>query len=142
MHAVTRYEPKMDKVMRLHSVTSTIENGFVYLPEKAAWLGEFLHEMTSFPKGRFDDQCDSVSQALDWVKSGFCSNGFMKWLENETSKAKSKVSAGGAFDQCPSCQSTEVSNIGPQKRCLECGNQWGRSKQDFHWPTKKVFTSR
>lgn len=34
LHAVTRYEPKMDKVMRLHSVTSTIENGFVYLPDK------------------------------------------------------------------------------------------------------------
>ena len=68
MHAVKRYEPTMDKVMRMHSVTSTIENGFVYLPEKAAWLGEFLHELTTFPKGKYDDQADSVSQALSWFK--------------------------------------------------------------------------
>jgi predicted phage terminase large subunit-like protein len=35
VHGVTRYEPTMDKVMRMHSVTSTIENGFVYVPTEA-----------------------------------------------------------------------------------------------------------
>jgi predicted phage terminase large subunit-like protein len=35
MHAIKSYEPAMDKIMRLHSVTSTIENGFVHLPDKA-----------------------------------------------------------------------------------------------------------
>lgn len=67
LHGVTRYEPKMDKVMRMHSVSSTIENGFVYLPEKADWLPAYLHEMCVFPKGKSDDQVDSTSQALDWV---------------------------------------------------------------------------
>jgi phage terminase large subunit-like protein len=38
LHAVTRYEPKMDKIMRLHSVTSTIENGFVLFPTKPTSL--------------------------------------------------------------------------------------------------------
>ena len=38
LHGVTRYEPKMDKIMRMHSVTSTIENGFVHLPDKAPGL--------------------------------------------------------------------------------------------------------
>jgi phage terminase large subunit-like protein len=38
VHGVTRYEPTMDKVMRLHSVTSTLEHGFVYLPDEADWL--------------------------------------------------------------------------------------------------------
>ena len=38
VYGVTRYEPTMDKIMRLNSVTSTIENGFVHLPDKAAWL--------------------------------------------------------------------------------------------------------
>ena len=33
--------------------------------------------MASFPKGKFDDQCDSTSQALDWLKNGYNSNGFM-----------------------------------------------------------------
>jgi predicted phage terminase large subunit-like protein len=68
VHGVTRYGPKMEKVMRMHSVTSTIENGFVHIPEQASWLAEYLHEMTVFPKGRFDDQVDSTSQALDWAK--------------------------------------------------------------------------
>jgi hypothetical protein len=36
--------------MRVHSSSSTIENGFVYLPEKAEWLGEYLHEFRLFPK--------------------------------------------------------------------------------------------
>ena len=68
MHKVTKYAPDGDKVMRMHSVTSTMENGFVYLPEKAPWLGEYVHELASFPKGRYDDQADSTSQALDWFK--------------------------------------------------------------------------
>jgi hypothetical protein len=61
----------MDKVMRLHAVSSTIENGFVHLPEKAEWLPEYLHELTTFPKGKHDDQADSTSQALDWVRQGY-----------------------------------------------------------------------
>ena len=70
MHAIKKYEPTMDKIMRMHSVTSTMENAFVHLPDKAAWLGEYLHELTSFPKGKYDDQTDSTSQALDWFKRG------------------------------------------------------------------------
>jgi predicted phage terminase large subunit-like protein len=71
VHGIRRYEPTMDKVMRLHTVSSTIENGFVHLPEKAEWLPEYLHELTTFPKGKHDDQADSTSQALDWVRQGY-----------------------------------------------------------------------
>ena len=69
MHAIRKYEPSMDKTMRMHSVTNMIENGFVYLPDKAAWLPEYLYEVTTFPEGKYDDQADSTSQALDWFKS-------------------------------------------------------------------------
>jgi predicted phage terminase large subunit-like protein len=71
VHGIQRYEPKMDKVMRMHSVSSTIENGFVYLPEKAEWLPQYLHELSTFPKGKHDDQADSTSQALDWIRQGY-----------------------------------------------------------------------
>jgi predicted phage terminase large subunit-like protein len=67
-YAVKKYEPTMDKIMRMHSVTSVIENGFAHVPYKAPWLAEYLHELTTFPKGKFDDQADSTSQALDWFK--------------------------------------------------------------------------
>ncbi len=68
VHGIARYVPKMDKVLRLHSVTNTIENGLVYLPARAPWLAEYIHELITFPKARFDDQADSTSQALDWIK--------------------------------------------------------------------------
>src|SRR6516165_5822647 len=51
LHAVTRYQPRHDKIMRMHAQTAMIENGFVHLPKEAAWLAEYLHELTSFPKG-------------------------------------------------------------------------------------------
>ena len=57
-HGVTRYKPEGDKIMRLHAQTAMIENGFVYLPETAPWLAEYLHEITTFPKGKHDDQVE------------------------------------------------------------------------------------
>ncbi|HEX4022164.1 MAG TPA: phage terminase large subunit [Acidobacteriaceae bacterium] len=68
-YPVTRYSITIDKIMRMHSVTSTIENGFVYLPEKAEWLAQYTHELTTFPKGKYNDQVDSTSQALDWIRN-------------------------------------------------------------------------
>jgi predicted phage terminase large subunit-like protein len=67
-HGVTRYQPECEKIIRLHAQTAMIENGFVYIPENAPWLAEFLHEMTVFPKGKHDDQVDSTAQFLDWFK--------------------------------------------------------------------------
>src|SRR5258707_13483737 len=33
LHAVTRYQPQSDKIMRMHAQTAMIENGFVHLPK-------------------------------------------------------------------------------------------------------------
>jgi hypothetical protein len=52
--------------MRLNAQTALIYNGFVYIPEAAPWLAEYLHELTVFPKGKHDDQVDSTAQFLDW----------------------------------------------------------------------------
>ena len=57
LHAITRYQPQSDKIMRMHAQTAMIENGFVHLAKKAAWL--------TVPKGRHDDQVDSTAQMLD-----------------------------------------------------------------------------
>ena len=70
LHTVKRYQPEGDKVMRMNAQTPSIENGFVYLPREAPWLADYLHELSTFPNGRFDDQADSTSQALDWIKRG------------------------------------------------------------------------
>jgi predicted phage terminase large subunit-like protein len=50
-HAATRYEPTIDKIMRLNAQTGMIDNGFVHIPETAPWLAEYLHEMTVFQRG-------------------------------------------------------------------------------------------
>ena len=88
LHAVTRYQPQSDKIMRsrrcqrqrlsrqaklcfaesMHAQTAMIENGFVHLPQEAAWRAEYLHELTVFPGGKYDDQVDSTAQLLDWLK--------------------------------------------------------------------------
>jgi predicted phage terminase large subunit-like protein len=53
--------------MRMHAQTAVIENGFVYLPREARWLADYVTEVTTFPRGKHDDQVDSTSQALEWI---------------------------------------------------------------------------
>jgi hypothetical protein len=33
------------------------------------WLADYLHELTTFPQAKHDDQADPTSQALAWLKS-------------------------------------------------------------------------
>jgi predicted phage terminase large subunit-like protein len=60
---VTRAQRSVTQI-RMFTVTSTIENGFVHVPEIAEWAESYLYELTLFPKGTFADQVDSTSQAL------------------------------------------------------------------------------
>jgi predicted phage terminase large subunit-like protein len=70
LHAVTRYQPQSDKVMRMKAQTAMIENGPVHVPDAAPWRAQYLHELTRFPNGRHDDQGGSTAQMLDWFKRG------------------------------------------------------------------------
>jgi len=64
------YEPQngSDKVMRLHAQTTQFESGLVFLPTEASWLAEYVRELTGFPGTKFDDQVDSTTQALDYMR--------------------------------------------------------------------------
>lgn len=69
--AITRrVKPSGDKVVRMTSQTSVIEQGRVYAPVAAPWLAEFRRELCAFPNGSHDDQVDSVSQFLRWKARG------------------------------------------------------------------------
>jgi len=68
------------------TVTPTIENGFVYLPEKAPWLSQYVHELVTFPNGKHDDQADSTSQALDWIKSHLFEPAILEYYRGEVIK--------------------------------------------------------
>ncbi|MHB8853146.1 MAG: phage terminase large subunit [Ignavibacteriaceae bacterium] len=58
-----------DKFSRFIAITPMIESGRIYLPESAPWLETFLNEFEEFPNGEFDDQVDSVTQAINENKS-------------------------------------------------------------------------
>ena len=59
--------PEGDKVTRMLVPSAKIEAGYVLLPERAPWLQDFQTEVLQFPRGRYDDQVDSLSQFLMWI---------------------------------------------------------------------------
>jgi ribosomal protein L37AE/L43A len=125
LHGITKYSSSLDKVMRMHSVTSTIENGFVHLPDNAAWLTEYLHELSVFPNGRYDDMVDSTSQALDWIKingrkdgSGLYGYYVMKMQEQEEAR-----STASSPPTCPTCGVPMTQRVSGVWRCQQCGAQ-------------------
>jgi predicted phage terminase large subunit-like protein len=71
-HGMTRplgIKPEGSKADRMAAQSAKVEAGHVHLPKDAEWLDSFLLEMLAFPKGRHDDQIDSVSQFLKWVST-------------------------------------------------------------------------
>jgi predicted phage terminase large subunit-like protein len=60
--------PGADKVMRLHACSDRFENGRVLLPRSAPWLDEYILELIGFPGTKHDDQVDSTTQALDYLR--------------------------------------------------------------------------
>jgi phage terminase large subunit-like protein len=58
-----------DKVTRAQAVTPMVEAGRVFLPASAAWVADYLDELSSFPAAPHDDQVDSTTMALNWMRS-------------------------------------------------------------------------
>ncbi|WP_160299207.1 phage terminase large subunit [Sphingomonas sp. SRS2] len=64
----TGYRPRGDKADRLIAQTGQIEEGRVWLPAELDGLDCFLAEMRAFPSGKNDDQVDSLTQMLEWLR--------------------------------------------------------------------------
>jgi predicted phage terminase large subunit-like protein len=72
------------KIMRMAAQTPMIEASRVFIPRDAPWLANYLHELAMFPKGKFDDQVDSTSQALASIGTPTGADNFlelMRWDE-------------------------------------------------------------
>ena len=67
-HPVIGIKPDADKETRANAVTSLFEAGRVLLPYDEPWLKSLESELFMFPLGRHDDQVDSVTQALRYMK--------------------------------------------------------------------------
>ena len=64
-------KPEGDKISRMAVASAKFESGQVFFPEKASWLPDLEAELFSFPGSRHDDQCDSISQALQETVTSF-----------------------------------------------------------------------
>ena len=72
-----------DKLMRMLAQTPEIENGNVLLPKQAPWLPDYVQELTTFPKGKYDDQVDSTAQAIKWITDEGREPGIITYYKQE-----------------------------------------------------------
>jgi predicted phage terminase large subunit-like protein len=70
-HLIKPYLPPTgtDKVMRLNAQTTYFENGYVFFPKQALWLNEYVAELTGFPGAKYNDQVDSTTQFLGYMRN-------------------------------------------------------------------------
>ena len=68
---VVNYSPTRghDKSTRMHSVAPIFESNLVYAPE-CKFAEEMIEECASFPFGKNDDLCDTMTQALMRFREG------------------------------------------------------------------------
>lgn len=66
---VIAIEPIGDKTFRANEVSAMVEAGLLHLPEIAPWLVDYEGELFGFPLSTHDDQVDSTTQFLQWVRA-------------------------------------------------------------------------
>ena len=66
--AVIGINPEGGKPTRVAKISAQFEAGSVFFPKNAPWLSSLMTELLGFPNVKHDDQVDSVSQALSWMK--------------------------------------------------------------------------
>lgn len=69
--------PEGSKFERLTACSARIEAGKVWIPSQAHWLETLRHELTFFPRGKYKDQADALSQGLLWLSK---MSGPANWL--------------------------------------------------------------
>lgn len=149
IHSIQGYYSGMNKTMRMSSACSTIENGFVHLPEKAEWLPDFIREMVTFPNAKFDDQVDSTSQALDWFKEKPQKKvlGWIEYLKKQEHAPERGILPLGLQQSrpCTNCGGAMSQPIPGGLRCMQCGAQWlnpDRQQSIPHLNRKAIFGRR
>jgi predicted phage terminase large subunit-like protein len=62
--AAERIRVEHNKATRMSVQTGKFASGHIYFPKQACWLADLEAELFSFPGSNYDDQIDSISQAL------------------------------------------------------------------------------
>jgi predicted phage terminase large subunit-like protein len=73
IHGVQPVVPRDDKATRLIRHTDLFQSGSVLFPtsEVLPSVAEFIDEVVTFPRGRYDDRVDTTTQALDHLASPY-----------------------------------------------------------------------
>jgi len=147
--AVRPIKVDTDKLSRAYAASPLVEAGKVFLPESAPWLADFLYEMASFPVGVHDDQVDSVTQALNFMRGSKHILGLVEFYKQAASGSgmpseqarllvmpKSSPTATARTEAtpeaCPACESTIIQKIPGGKRCGQCGQCFGQVSLVVH----------
>jgi predicted phage terminase large subunit-like protein len=73
-----------DKIARLNAIVDVFASGKVWAPDRR-WAEDVIEEAASFPNGRHDDYCDTLSQALNRIRKG----GMVRTKHDEDDEADS-----------------------------------------------------
>lgn len=60
--------PRGSKEDRVAAISAIVEERRVYLPRDTDWVPPFLNELLGFPRARYDDQVDSFTLFLNWMR--------------------------------------------------------------------------
>lgn len=134
-----------DKVSRAHAVSPLVEAGKAFLPKAAPWLAEFLDELSTFPAGAHDDQVDSLTQALNYLRMHSAGYGLLEAFKImsatpaiaasvlERHRPPAKMETAEAQPEAPACPEHPAALIQRLSRgifrCAQCGAQ-------FVWPPR------
>lgn len=64
---VIAVNPLGGKLSRARAITGIAEAGNIHIPKYAAWKEDYLDELCAFPFGKYDDQVDATTQALNYL---------------------------------------------------------------------------
>src|ERR1700681_3602499 len=118
-----------DKEANARAVSPMFESGMILLPEGAQWIDDYVESMTRFPKGQHDDDVDSTSQALNYLRRR--QHGVMEYIERELAKehdknlcANVKCTAGDDGRRKKLGYNMEIVQTGPLRFCSRfCASQ-------------------
>jgi hypothetical protein len=106
------------------------EAGMILLPDDAEWADDYIESMTRFPKGQHDDDVDSTSQALNYLRRR--QHGVIEYIERELAKENEKNLC--ANEKCTSGEdgkrkklgyNMEIVQTGPNRFCSRfCASQY------------------
>lgn len=71
VRGVIPISPKESKLARAQAASTFFDSGNIYVPDpnRVIWVHDYIKELTQFPNAKNDDQVDSTTQALNYLRN-------------------------------------------------------------------------